>query len=94
MTGDAKLSLTVQGKAYFLSDIYINLESTDVKEILTKIIHTILENISIYQLNGSGWYFKEIVHLEIHTVDFKPMRGAAFMPLPKWVMRKKAIVNI
>ena len=94
MTKDAKLNFTVQGKAYFHSDTHINLESTDVKEILTEVIHTILEKISIYQKNGSGWYFKEIVHLEIHTVIFKPMRGSAYIPLPDWIMRKKAIVNI
>ena len=94
MTSDDKSSLIVQDKAYFHSDTHINLESTDVKEILTEVIHTILEKIGIYQQNGSGWYFKEIVHLEIHTVDFKPMRGSAYIPLPDWIMRKKAIVNI
>ena len=94
MSGDAKLNLNVQDKTYFHSDTYINLESTDVKEILFEVIHTILENISSFQRNGSGWYFKEIVHLEIHTVDFKPMRGSGYIPLPDWITRKKAIVNI
>jgi len=82
MTGNAKLSITVQDKAYFHSDTHINLESTDVKEMLAKVIRTILEKISIYQQNGSGWYFKEILHLEIHTVDYKPMRGSSYIPLP------------
>ena len=59
MSGDRKLSLTVQDKAYFNSDTYINLESTDVKEILTKVIRSILEKITIYQQNGSGWYLKK-----------------------------------
>ena len=90
MTGDVK----VQDKAYFHSDTHINLESTDVKEILAKVILSILEKISIYQKNGSGWYFKEVVHLEIHTVNFNPMRGSAYIPLSDWIMRKKAIVNI
>ena len=94
MDGNQKLSITVQDKAYFHSDTHINLESTDVEETLAKVIHTILEKISIYQQNGSGWYFKEILHLEIHTVDYKPMRGSSYIPLPDWIMRKKAIVNI
>ena len=29
-------------------------------------IKEILEKISIYQRNGSGWYFKEVSSLEIH----------------------------
>ena len=94
MDGNQKLSITVQEKAYFHSDSHINLESTDVREILAKVIHTILEKISIYQQNGSGWYFKEVLHLEIHTVVYKPMRGSSYIPLPDWIMRKKAIVNI
>ena len=93
-TSDGKLSLTIQDKAYFNSETHINLESTDVKEILTKVICSVIEKITIYQKNGSGWYFKEIVHLEIHTADFNPMRGSSYIPLPDWIMRKKAIVSI
>ena len=94
MTGDGKLSFTVQDKAYFNSDTHINLESTDVKEILAIVIRIIIEKINIYQMNGSGWYFKEVLHLEIHTADYYPMRGSCYIPLPDWIMRKKAIVNI
>ena len=92
--GNDRISIAVQDKAYFHSDTYINLESTDVKEILAAVIYKILEKIGDYQQNGSGWYFKEVVHLEIHTVDYKPMGGSSYIPLPDWIMRKKAIVNI
>ena len=93
-TGDYKLGTIVQDNAYFQSDTHINLESTDVKKILTEVIQSILDKISIYQKNGSGWYFKEVIQLEIHTVDFKPMRGSSYIPLPDWIMRTKAIKNI
>ncbi|CAH3188041.1 unnamed protein product, partial [Porites evermanni] len=43
---------------------------------------------------GSGWYFKEINQLEIHTTQLKPMTGSSYIPLPDWIMRKKAIVSI
>ena len=95
MEKEKNLLLKVQNRAYFQSDIHINLESTDVKEILAKVIHKMLENISIFQHEGSGWYFKEVIHLEIHTVDYKPMGGgSSYIPLPDWIMRKKAIVSI
>ena len=80
----------VQDKAFFQSDTHINLESTDVKEILAKVIRIILEKIRIYQQNGSGWYFKEVLNLEIHTVDFNPMRGSSCIPLPDWISRKNS----
>ena len=93
-SSDGKLSLSIQDKAYFNSETHINLESTDVKEILTRVIRSIIEKIAIYQKNGSGWYFREIVHLEIHTADFNPMRGSFYIQLPDWIMRKKALLNI
>ena len=93
-TSDGKSSLSIQDKAYFNSETHINLESSDVKEILTEVIRSIIEKIEIYQKNGSGWYFREIIHLEIHTVDYNPMRGSTYIPLPDWIMRKKAILSI
>ena len=93
-TSDGRSKLSFQDKAYFNSDTYINIVSIDVKKILSEVIRTIIEKIFIYQQNGSGWYFKEIVHLEIHTIDYHPMRGSSYIPLPDWIMRKKAIVNI
>ena len=86
--GNFKLRFTVQDKAYFQSDMHINLESTDVKEILAEVIYNMLEKIRIYQKNGSGWYFKEVVHLEIHTVNFNPMRGSCYIPLPLDISKK------
>ena len=98
--GNEKLLFKVQDKAHFHSNLHINLESTDEKDLLAKVIHTILEKINIYQQNGSGWYFKEIVNLEIHTVKYYPMKGGpegsggSYIPLPDWIMRKKAIVSL
>ena len=92
--GNEKLLFKVQDKAYFHSNLHINLESTDEKDLLASVKHTILEKINIYQQNGSGWYFKEIVNLEIHTVDYRPMKGGSYIPLRDWIMRKKAIVSL
>ena len=83
-----------QDKAYFNTETYINLESTDIKEILSVMIRKILHKISTYQKNGSGWYFKEVLNLEIHTVSYKPMKGSSYIPLPDFIMRKKSILNL
>ena len=63
-----------QSNAYFQSQTYINLEKTEVKDILKEMIKQILNILSIYQKNGSGWYFKEVIRLEIHIVEYKPMK--------------------
>ena len=77
-------------KAHFNTKIYINLESTDVKSILSEMIEEILNKIHNFQEGGSGWYFKEVISLEIHTVDYKPIKGSSYIPLPDFLMRKKS----
>ena len=86
--------IITQDKAYFNTETLINLESTDVKVILSQMIKEILEKIGIYQINGSGWYFKDVISLEIHIVDYKPIKGSTYIPLSDNLMRKKAIINM
>ena len=91
---DKRKTVIIQDRAYFRSETYINLEATDVKQLLSRMTYEILTKISIYQNNGSGWYFNEVLSLEIHTVDYKPMKGSSYIPLPDFIVKKKAIVNI
>ena len=75
--GGGRKHITTESKTYFNTVTYINLESTDVKVILSQMIKEILEKISIFQMNGSGWYFKEVSSLEIHIVDYNPLKAPA-----------------
>ena len=61
---------------------------------LIEMIKEIFEDISIYQRNGSAWYFKEVISLEIHIVDCKPIKASTYIPLPDNIIRKKAIINM
>ena len=83
-----------QDRAYFRSGTHINLKSTDVEKLINKCIKKIIEQLEIYVKNGSGWYFNEVVQLEIHIVEFNPAKGSTYIPLPDWISNKKAIVNI
>ena len=65
-----------------------------MKVILSRMLREIMINLADYQKNGSGWYFKEVISLEIHIVDYKPMKGSSFIPLPEFIMRKKSIINM
>jgi len=64
-------SSTVGGRN-FQSKTAIVLESTNLDELWTEIVEQILENIAVFQMNGSGWTFHSIVSLDIHTVKYKP----------------------
>jgi len=78
----------------FPSKTGIVLESTDLYELWNEIMGQILENISIFQMNGSGWTFHSIVSLDIHTVKYKPLRGGSWVPSPKFLADKKALINM
>ena len=83
-----------EGKAYFSSGTLYNLKSDDVDKLLELSIDGIDGSIEAYQAVGSGWYFKEVEKLEIHTVEFNPTKGSSYITLPGWISNKKAIVNI
>ena len=91
--GKSKISFD-QVIAYFQSETHINLEKTDAKVILSRMLREIMEKLVIYQKNGSGWYFKEVISFEIHIVDYKPIKGSSYIPLPEFLLRKKAIINM
>ena len=48
----------------------------------------ILATLDNYQQNGSGWYFEKMNVLEIHIVDYKPMKGGSYIPLPEFIKKK------
>ena len=79
---------------YFHSKTFLNIESTDVRVILFQMIKYIKNSIMKLTEQDSGWYFEEVIRLEIHTVDYKPMKGESYIPLPDFIMRKKAIINM
>ena len=81
-------------KAFFTSFTHTNIESTDVDELINKFTDENEEQQENYLEKGSGWYFKEVVQFEIHTVEFNPAKGSSYIKLPDWISNKKAIVNI
>lgn len=54
---EKRKTIFTQDRSYFHSETYINVEATDVKEILFGMIYEMLDRITTYQRNGSGWYF-------------------------------------
>ena len=45
-------------------------------------------------MQGSNWTFKSIIALEIHTVAYEPLRGSSYIPLPRALATRKAIINL
>ena len=81
-------------KAYFSSKTYKNYESSNEEEIVVKGMRKIINDIEEFTKNGSGWYFKEVLRLDVNTIKFNPTKGSTYIDLPSWIKNKKAIVNI
>jgi hypothetical protein len=47
-----------------------------------------------FQQRGSNWRFKSVVKLEINTFVYRPLKGSSYIPLPKELAAKKAIINM
>ena len=58
-------------------------------------VERVLENMYEFQRReGSPWRLYSIIKLELHTVSYKPLRGETWIPLPKELADKKAIINM
>ena len=80
--------------ADFHSDIDINLDGTDEQKLYDTMVERILENIAAFQREGSPWRLHSIIQLELHTVRYNPLRGETWIPLPKELAVKTAIINM
>ena len=76
------------------SDIKINLDGTEEKDLYVTMTERILENMATFQNEGIPWKLRSIIQLELHTVRYKPLKGETYIPLPKELADKKAIINM
>ena len=82
----------------FHSNIEVNVEGTDENDIYIIMTDTILERIAnlinVSSDGGSDWAFYKVIKLELHTVSYRPLGGNTWIPLPKELADKKAIINM
>ena len=94
MERPSNLGETVIRPADFHSNIEVNLDGTNEREIYDRMVERIIEKMATFQSEGSGWRLYSIIQLELHTVSYNPLRGETCIPLPKELANKKAIINM
>ena len=78
----------------FSSEIEVNLDGTDEDDLFIRMTERAMENMAnLLQVEGSGWRFHSIIKLELHVVNYNPLRGEAYVKLPEELANKKAIIN-
>ena len=91
---DLKSGEVITKEAAFHYKTEVNLESTDCNELFSKIKETVLESLAKFQRKGSNWRFHSVLNLDLHTVKYVPLDGSSYIPLPKFLAAKKAIINL
>ena len=101
--GSMKASIMVQVQlerdgahvtAMLRSKSLVILESTNINSTLRNALEAILEALANYTRQGSGWVEEEVESIDISTARYVLMKGGSYKPLPAWIERKKAIVNV
>ena len=91
---DLKTGEVTYCEPYFLSNVEIVFQNTDLEDLYSKMLDKILESLANFQQSGSGWKFERVEELNIHTVKYEPLKGSSYIPLPKNLTTKKAILNM
>ena len=94
MERPSNLGETVIAPADFHSNIEVNLDGTNEEELYDMMVERVIEKMAIFQSMGSGWRLYSIIRLELHTVSHNPLRGETWVPLPKELANKNAIINM
>ena len=76
------------------SNIELNLQSTDEDELYQQMIDIIEERIQNAEMEQSGWSFHSVVQLELHMVEYQPLRGSSYIVLPAFIRNKNTVINI
>ena len=79
---------------FFNSETVENLEGTDESAVYDRSIEAIEERIQNFNQRGSNWKFERVLSLDVHFTDFIPLRGSTFLPLPRKIASKKAVINM
>ena len=77
-------------EAAFHSKTEVNLETTDSKELFSKMKESVLKSLAKFQRQGSNLRFHSVLSLDLHTATW----GSSYIPLPACLAAKKAIINL
>ena len=79
---------------YFNSNLKTIIQKDTVTGEYRVMSNEILENVANFQRRGSGWIFRKVLSMYIHLNKYEPLSGSSYIPLPKVLQSKGAIINV
>ena len=77
----------------FRSCVHI-IELEDSEEIYDEMVAKVMSSFAEYQKKGSGWILESLTGLRIIVSPSRPMGGGSYIPLPKDLKGKGALINL
>ncbi|XP_053380071.1 uncharacterized protein LOC128548718, partial [Mercenaria mercenaria] len=88
--GDSSVSTPFFRSRTYMSLTLDGLNEHDLNEALQK-MYASLEK---YMRDGSGWFLRKVLKLEIHTIKYRPLSGSSYLPLPRTLLYNSSLLNI
>ena len=61
---------------------------------MNSIYENLVSAIEEFQQRGSGWILDKLLALDLHIVEFDPLRATSYIPLPTCIQNTKTVINI
>ena len=69
-------------------------DSSDVHDALNSTYENLVSAIEEFQRRGSGWILNKLIALDLHLLEFDPLRASSYIPHPTYIQNRKAVINI
>ena len=69
-------------------------DSNDVHDALNSTYENLVSAIEEFQQRGSGWVLDKLIALDLHLLEFDPLRSTSYIPLPTYIQNRRAVINI
>ncbi|GFS54041.1 uncharacterized protein TNCV_3762381 [Trichonephila clavipes] len=79
---------------HFRSNCLVELMENTIAEHLESAFKKIQNSFEEFTQRGSGWTLDKILKLELNIAKYQPLCPSSYIPLPKKLADKKAILNI
>lgn len=66
----------------------------EVRPVVEDSLRQINSNIDNFVRSGSGWIFDSVDEVFLRTIKYEPGKGGSYIPTPKWISNKRAVVNV
>jgi uncharacterized C2H2 Zn-finger protein len=67
--------------------------SSPKDEIITELYNKLLHKLEEDVIQKSGWTIITIENIILKSTKYEPLAGSSYIPLPKWIDNKRAVIN-